>query len=1087
MKHLYLLCLLPLFALAQTAPRATLTGAITNAADGQPLPFASVYLNGSTRGTTTDEKGHFSLPDVPLGSIELVVSYTGFTTVRQPMRLTDARPRPVAIALSPLANQLTDVVVRAQKDKTWLRQVRQFERELFGTGNFAGSCVLVNPDVLSFTESGRVLMADARAPLVIDNQALGYRMRYTLQGFRSQPERVTFGGTTLFEELEPATPKQARQWQRNRQEAYKGSLRHLLASLAMGTYEQEGFLVYQTDPTKPLMTVPPPLLGSEVGRHLKPFNPAEMLMAGTLPHERWLRSASPFTVFYTKYPSRDSPYRDAPYAYSQLVLPRNMLGFTVTGEITAPLGFDAVGYLSNDRLGNALPDDWQHDAPPPAMRRDSVQRKAIDAQTLTGYLFGKDSALDTLVQRWKRQPVGQAPAVYLHIDKPLYLTGDRLWLSAYLLNPQTQQIDTALVGPALNVELWSSANVLVQHQFLPVTDGRAEGVFQLSDTLATSTYWLRAYTEADRQRKNPAFERPVWLVNNLLNYSIQTPDRESIDSRDGQAKAVGRFSDDAPDAPFRATVTADSSQALLTLDTPVSSRNRAVFALVDSRGRLIQSARVGVAGAATTVRMSTLTWPSGIARLSLLDSTGRVWATRAIRVPDRALPLSVSAHLDKPETAIAAVRPLSLTLLDGSGRPVNAHVSASVTDADKVPADSLVASFSTYMSMLGGSSDPLSSAKNTPNITLHGQVTTPEKLPVNVVVMAADGQEMVVRAALTDLAGRFQIDNLTLADTAQVLVRVTNSRGKPIDARVSFNPAATRFGPVPGWAGASQLLNRWKSLIDAAKQRQDAEPALYRNNGGRQLREVVIRAPKPLDQRPDDIKLRSLHNQVDQTIVLDDKTPVYDNLYTLIQAKVPNVRVETVLDKGRVAYSVKFSGNVTSVMNAAIAPLTSRGAPPPPPIPSANSTMQNPLFLIDGFPVNDADGTQLLMFSPGNIERVEVLKTGAISAMYGTQASRGVIAFYTKTTRDAVKAKGISRQAVLGYPAVVSYPKLDNVPGSQPDVLAWVPSATTSQQGKLSIPIAVPPTLRVLRVTIQGITDTGQPISCVRTVVVSAK
>ena len=336
---------------------------------------------------------------------------------------------------------------------------------------------------------------------------------------------------------------------------------------------------------------------------------------------------------------------------------------------------------------------------------------------------------------------------------------------------------------------------------------------------------------------------------------------------------------------------------------------------------------------------------------------------------------------------------------------------------------------------------------------------------------------MVVRAVLTDPTGRFQVDNLALADTAQVLIRVTNSRGKPIDARVSFNPAAAGFGQVPGWAGASQLLDRWKALIEAAKQRQDAEPAMYRNNGARQLREVVVRAPKPIDQRPADVQLRSLHNQVDQTIVLDDKTPPYDNLYSLIQAKVPGVRVETVLDRGRVAYSVKFPGNVTSVLNAAIAPLTSRGSAPPIPIPGVNAGMQNPLFLVDGFPVNDTDGMQLLSFSPSSIERVEVLKTGAISAMYGTQASRGVIAFYTKTTREAAKGKGISRHTLLGYPITPVFSPPAEIAGSQPDVLSWVPSAITNQQGQLTVSVVVPPSLRVLRVTIQGVSDTGQPIS----------
>ncbi|MBO0930436.1 carboxypeptidase-like regulatory domain-containing protein [Fibrella aquatilis] len=1079
------LCCLTTLAIAQPVPRATLTGQITNAADGQPLPFASVYLNGSTQGTTTNERGQFTLPNVALGSVELVISYTGFSTVRQALRITDTTPKPVAVALSPLANQLADVVVRVKQDKTWLKQLKQFEADLFGSSSYAGECVLTNPQVVEFETSGNTLFATAREVLVIDNRALGYRLRYTLQGFRSQPERITFGGTTLFEELPPATPKQARQWQRNRQEAYRGSLRHLLTSLVQGNYEKEGFMVYQSDPSRPLSTNPPPLLNDELGRYLLPFKPAEMIQPGKLPHERWLRSATPLVVLYTRYASRQSPFRDAPYAYSQLVLPQKMLGFTVAGQITAPMGFDAVGYLSNDRLGNAMPDDWDRDGPAPAIRRDSVQRdlgvsKNLDNQLVSLVKSEADVTLDTLARRWKGHEIATAPIVFAQIDKPLYLTGDRLWLSAYVLNRQAQRLDTALAGPALNAELRSGDNRLVQHQFLPVTDGRTAGMFRLADTLATGMYWLRAYTEADRQRQKPAFERPLWVVNSAMGIVTQPIDREVLIVKKEPESAVDLLVGDVPNAPFRTRISADSSEAILTLDKPMSARQPAVFALVYNRDKLLQSGRVPVGGATTRLRLSTLTWPAGLAWLSLMDSTGHVWSTRPIQVPDRVLPITVNLTLGEAEPIADKPRTLLLSLLDGVGRPVNAHVSVAVTDADKVPSDSLVADFSSHLRESKNEAGGAMQIENTPNITLNGRVTTTEKQPVNVVVMVADGQNTQVRAALTDLAGQFQVGNLTLADTAQALVRITNSRGKPIDATVQFSPAVSGFRlPAPP-SGTGLLLKRWRALIATAKQRQDAEPALYRSNGGRQLREVTVRAPKPIDQRPDDIKLRSLHSQVDQTILLDEKTPPYDNLYSLIQAKVPNVRVETVLNRGVVAYSVKFSGNVASVLNASIPALASRGAPPPPAIPKADATMQNPLFLIDGFPVNDTDGTQLLMFSAGNIERVEVLKTGAIAAMYGTQASRGVIAFYTKTTREATKAKGISRQTVLGYPALPQFPLSTQAVGSQRDVLAWLPVAVTSQQGKLSVPVAVSAAVRTLRVSVQGISGTGQPISFVK-------
>ncbi|MFD2569615.1 carboxypeptidase-like regulatory domain-containing protein [Spirosoma soli] len=46
--------------LAQT-PVATLTGRVIDAKTGQALPFATVYINNSSRGTNADENGVYRL------------------------------------------------------------------------------------------------------------------------------------------------------------------------------------------------------------------------------------------------------------------------------------------------------------------------------------------------------------------------------------------------------------------------------------------------------------------------------------------------------------------------------------------------------------------------------------------------------------------------------------------------------------------------------------------------------------------------------------------------------------------------------------------------------------------------------------------------------------------------------------------------------------------------------------------------------------------------------------------------------------------------------------------------------------------
>lgn len=41
-------------------------GQISDQGSGNPIPFATVYINGTTRGTTTDQMGQFFLKEISL-------------------------------------------------------------------------------------------------------------------------------------------------------------------------------------------------------------------------------------------------------------------------------------------------------------------------------------------------------------------------------------------------------------------------------------------------------------------------------------------------------------------------------------------------------------------------------------------------------------------------------------------------------------------------------------------------------------------------------------------------------------------------------------------------------------------------------------------------------------------------------------------------------------------------------------------------------------------------------------------------------------------------------------------------------------
>ncbi|WP_138432924.1 SusC/RagA family TonB-linked outer membrane protein [Winogradskyella algicola] len=82
------------------------SGTVTEASSGQPLPGVNVLVKDTTKGASTDFDGNFTLNDVPLNSI-IVVSYLGFIT--QEIIIKNANP--LSIVLQEDAQSLNEVVV----------------------------------------------------------------------------------------------------------------------------------------------------------------------------------------------------------------------------------------------------------------------------------------------------------------------------------------------------------------------------------------------------------------------------------------------------------------------------------------------------------------------------------------------------------------------------------------------------------------------------------------------------------------------------------------------------------------------------------------------------------------------------------------------------------------------------------------------------------------------------------------------------------------------------------------------------------------------------------------------------------------
>jgi hypothetical protein len=98
--------------------------------------------------------------------------------------------------------------------------------------------------------------------------------------------------------------------------------------------------------------------------------------------------------------------------------------------------------------------------------------------------------------------------IYVHTDKPHYVSGDTVWLKAYVVNAVNHQPDSASGVVYLDLINQQSKKVVV-HKLLQAISGKSSGRIVLSDEYPPGKYQLRAYTS--------------WMVNFSQELFFQTP------------------------------------------------------------------------------------------------------------------------------------------------------------------------------------------------------------------------------------------------------------------------------------------------------------------------------------------------------------------------------------------------------------------------------------------------------------------------------------------------------------------------------------------------------------------------------------
>ena len=251
-----------LFAFLSVLPKLlfgqnTISGTVIDKSTQEPLPSATVYINGTTKGCITDAEGRFTLKDV-IYPATIIASFIGY----QPIALSlSANAGELNFKLEP-NTQLPEVKVYGKSERD--EYLKNFKNKFLGEDTWGRKAIIKNDEVLMFsneivTETEKettVFRAWANEPIIIDLPLLGYEVHVILDDFYAC---VTEGHTVCgsfgyyyYKPYETSDQKKTDRYAKNRRRVYYNSRQHFLRSWYENSLAENGYKVVTEHDHQPI-------------------------------------------------------------------------------------------------------------------------------------------------------------------------------------------------------------------------------------------------------------------------------------------------------------------------------------------------------------------------------------------------------------------------------------------------------------------------------------------------------------------------------------------------------------------------------------------------------------------------------------------------------------------------------------------------------------------------------------------------------------------------------------------------------------------------------------------------------------------
>jgi hypothetical protein len=211
--------------------------------DGNPVKSAKVFYNNSTILAKTNASGVFSISaDVQIPNPELVIYHPSYEIY---IDYQTDKLQPV-YQLRPKAENLS--IITNNSDYSRDELLFFFKRLFLGTGKYARKTEILNPEHISigFNTQRQTLVAKSSAPLIVQNQGLGYVIEYYLEDFEAEFSSVIIDneylvnvytvGRSYFRSLDASKAKE-------RDGIYASSLSYFFKQVAHEDYKHLSYKV----------------------------------------------------------------------------------------------------------------------------------------------------------------------------------------------------------------------------------------------------------------------------------------------------------------------------------------------------------------------------------------------------------------------------------------------------------------------------------------------------------------------------------------------------------------------------------------------------------------------------------------------------------------------------------------------------------------------------------------------------------------------------------------------------------------------------------------------------------------------------